>query len=90
MRPIRMGPPEAKEVCTVPKGRKNMTAMSEQEAKIKEFFDMLSPSIIKFNVNQIVCGNTHRCVWALREYPTSCYRRKNDSKTGCIYKQDNN
>ena len=55
----------------MPKGRKNMTAMSEQEAKIKDFLDMISPSIIKFNVDHIVCGNTYRCVWALREYPTA-------------------
>lgn len=47
-----------------------MTAMSEQEAKIKDFLDMISPSIIKFNADHIVCGNTYRCVWALREYPT--------------------
>nr|WP_312047472.1 DUF87 domain-containing protein [Anaerotignum sp.] len=31
---------------------------------------MIAPSVIKFNVDYFVCGNTFRCVWALREYPT--------------------
>ncbi len=39
--------------------------------KIKDFLDMISPSIIKFNTDYFICGNTYRCVWALREYPTS-------------------
>ena len=32
---------------------------------------MISPSIIKFSTDYFICGNTFRCVWALREYPTS-------------------
>ena len=32
---------------------------------------MIAPSIVKFNVDHFICGNTFRCVWALREYPTS-------------------
>lgn len=31
---------------------------------------MIAPSIIKFNTDHFICGNTYRCVWALREYPT--------------------
>lgn len=42
-----------------------------EDVKIKEFLDMISPSIIKFNTDYFICGNTYRCVWALREYPTS-------------------
>lgn len=42
-----------------------------QETQIKEFLDMISPGIIKFNTDHIICGNTYRCVWALREYPTT-------------------
>ncbi|WP_206458305.1 VirB4 family type IV secretion system protein [Anaerovorax sp. IOR16] len=37
---------------------------------IQEFLDMIAPSVIKFNVDHFICGNTFRCVWALREYPT--------------------
>ncbi|WMJ79039.1 ATP-binding protein [Sedimentibacter sp. MB35-C1] len=32
---------------------------------------MIAPGIIKFNVDHFICGNTFRCVWVLREYPTS-------------------
>ena len=39
--------------------------------KIKDFLDMIAPSIIKFSTDHFICGNTYRCVWALREYPTS-------------------
>lgn len=39
--------------------------------RIQGFLDMIAPSIIKFNTDHFICGNTFRCVWALREYPTS-------------------
>ena len=39
--------------------------------KIKSFLDMIAPSVIKFEIDHFLCGNTYRCVWALREYPTS-------------------
>lgn len=42
-----------------------------KDDKIKTFIDMVAPSIIKFNTDHFICGNTYRCVWALREYPTS-------------------
>ena len=38
---------------------------------IKDFLDMIAPSVIDFKVDHFLCGNTYRCVWALREYPTS-------------------
>ena len=37
----------------------------------KNFLDMIAPSVIKFYTDYFICGNTFRCVWALREYPTS-------------------
>lgn len=30
---------------------------------------MIAPSIIKFNTDHFICGNTSRCVWVPREYP---------------------
>ena len=39
------------------------------EAYVKDFFDMISPSAIRFFPDSYVCGNTYRCVWAIREYP---------------------
>lgn len=46
-------------------------APTVEDEKIKSFIDMIAPSIIKFNTDHFICGNTYRCVWALREYPTS-------------------
>lgn len=42
-----------------------------EEVKVKSFFDMVAPSVVKFFPDHFICGNTYRCVWALREYPTS-------------------
>lgn len=41
------------------------------ESRVQEFLDMIAPSVIQFNTDHFICGNTIRCVWALREYPTS-------------------
>ena len=32
---------------------------------------MIAPSVIHFYADHYILGNTYRCVWALREYPTS-------------------
>jgi type IV secretory pathway VirB4 component len=53
------------------KTKKRSTPAPAREAPVKDFLDMISPGILKFNVDHIICGNTYRCVWALREYPTS-------------------
>lgn len=50
---------------------KKAKQITETDNKVKSFVDMISPSIIKFNVDHFICGNTFRCVWSLREYPTS-------------------
>ena len=46
-------------------------APPQEDARIQEFLDMIAPSVIKFNTDHFICGNTYRCVWALREYPTA-------------------
>lgn len=43
----------------------------QDEARIQEFLDMIAPSVVKFYTDHFICGNTYRCVWALREYPTA-------------------
>lgn len=55
----------------MPKIRKTKADISTVEPKIKDFLDMIAPGIIKFNTDYFICGNTYRCVWALREYPTA-------------------
>lgn len=51
--------------------KKNTVTESAAEAKLKEFLDMTAPSVIQFNTDHYICGNTYRSVWALREYPTA-------------------
>lgn len=53
--------------------RTNTAAALEMagDVRIQEFLDMIAPSVIKFETDHFICGNTFRCVWALREYPTS-------------------
>lgn len=53
------------------KNNKQKTTPQAEEVKVKEFLDMIAPSVVKFLPDHFICGNTYRCVWALREYPTS-------------------
>ncbi|WP_026889873.1 VirB4 family type IV secretion system protein [Lacrimispora aerotolerans] len=51
--------------------KSNLDSISQKDIQIQEFLDMIAPSVIKFNTDHFICGNTYRCVWALREYPTA-------------------
>lgn len=51
--------------------RKNKNKAEVESVRIKSFMDMIAPSVIKFFPDYFICGNTYRCVWALREYPTT-------------------
>ncbi|MCR0410304.1 DUF87 domain-containing protein [[Clostridium] innocuum] len=51
--------------------RKKEKIEDPQEIAVQDFIDMIAPSTCKFYSEYFVCGNTYRCVWALREYPTS-------------------
>jgi len=55
----------------MPKTNKNNAAVAQEDVRIQEFLDMIAPSVIKFYTDHFICGNTYRCVWALREYPTA-------------------
>ena len=50
--------------------KKKATARHTEDTPVKSFLDMIAPSVVKFNPDHFICGNTFRCVWALREYPT--------------------
>ena len=48
--------------------------LSEEQLEIidtKDFFDRISPGIIRFYTDHYICGNSFRCVWAVTEYPPS-------------------
>lgn len=44
---------------------------SAMDTRIKTYLDMIAPAVVKFNTDLYICGNTVRCVYALREYPTA-------------------
>ena len=52
------------------KKAKKAAPQNREAAGIKSFLDMIAPSVVKFEPDHFICGNTFRCVWALREYPT--------------------
>ena len=51
--------------------KKSKTENATESARIKSFVDMIAPSVIKFFPDYYICGNTYRCAWAIREYPTT-------------------
>ena len=51
--------------------KKHLETDEKDSTHMKTFLDMISPSVVKFNVDHFICGNTFRCVYALREYPTA-------------------
>ncbi len=58
----------------MPKEKPNHRKKKEStpaEVRAKDFIDMTVPGILKFNPDHYICGSTYRCVWALREYPTT-------------------
>lgn len=52
------------------KNKRRAPARKTENVPVKSFLDMIAPSVVKFNTDHFICGNTFRCVWALREYPT--------------------
>ena len=50
---------------------KRKEPIDQEEVYVQDFLDMVAPSICRFYSEYYLCGNTCRCVWALREYPTS-------------------
>ena len=48
-----------------------MPAALSTEARVKSFADLITPAAIRFYTDHIICGDTYRCVWAVRDYPTS-------------------
>lgn len=44
---------------------------ADDDAQCMDFLDMITPSVLDFKHEDFfICGNTFRCVWAIREYPT--------------------
>ncbi len=50
---------------------KKRTPTPEQQAEIavKDFFDRICPSTVRFFADHYICGNFYKCCWAVIEYP---------------------
>ncbi len=46
-----------------------LTEEQKEEIRIKDFFDRILPSTIKFSTDHYIVGDSYRCVWAIKEYP---------------------
>lgn len=42
-----------------------------EEVRTQDFIDMILPSTLKFFTDYYISGNTYRCVWAIRQYPST-------------------
>lgn len=51
------------------KKKAELTEEEKEEIRIKDFFDRVLPSTIKFLSDHYIVGDTYRCAWALKEYP---------------------
>lgn len=51
------------------KKEKVLTEEEIEEIRVKDFFDRILPSTIKFNTDYYMLGDSYRCTWAIREYP---------------------
>lgn len=43
----------------------------QERLAIKDFFDRVLPGTLKFYSDHYICGDSYRCVWAIKEYPPS-------------------
>lgn len=51
------------------KKKVELTEEQKEEIRIKDFFDRILPSTIKFSTDHYIIGDTYRCSWAIKEYP---------------------
>ena len=49
--------------------RKKLSAEQLETMKIKDFFDRIVPSAVRFFTDHYICGNFYKSVWAVTEYP---------------------
>ena len=64
---------------------------------MKDFFDRILPGTLKFYSDHYICGDSYRCVWAIKEYPPSteeqAIKQANSTEYGLasyIYSRDFN
>lgn len=51
------------------KKKKMLTPEQAEEIRIQDFLDRIVPSTVRFFTDHFICGNSYKCVWAVREWP---------------------
>lgn len=51
------------------KKKAELTEEQKEEIRIKDFFDRILPSTIRFYTDHYIIGDSYRCVWVIKEYP---------------------
>lgn len=51
--------------------RKKKKQEKQEQLSVKDFFDRILPGTLKFYSDHYICGDSYRCVWAIKEYPPS-------------------
>ena len=51
--------------------RKEKKQARLERISLKNFFDRTLPGVLKFYNDHYICGDSYRCVWAIKEYPPS-------------------
>ena len=51
--------------------KKLETQIQDSEGAVKGFLDLITPSVLRFYPGYLICGNTYRAVWAIRDYPAA-------------------
>ena len=57
-------------IFKIEKKEKILTIKEQEKVYVKDFMDMISPSMIKFFPSYYIFGNTYRKVFVLRNYPS--------------------
>ncbi len=47
--------------------KKKISPERADEIEVKDFLDMILPGVVRFNNDHYICGDSYRCVWAVRE-----------------------
>ena len=49
--------------------KRTLTPEQQEEIAVKDFFDRICPSTVRFFADHYICGNFYKCCWAVIEYP---------------------
>ncbi|MBR5514481.1 MAG: hypothetical protein IKV85_10940 [Ruminococcus sp.] len=51
------------------KRKKELTPQQQERIITKEYFDRITPGVVRFYTDHYICGNFYKSCWAVTEYP---------------------